>query len=383
MSKLQVAGQLFHGAGSLEELSNLKGKKAVIVTGKNSVKSNGVLDKVVAYLGKAGMDTRVFSDVEADPSIDTVRKGAKVFTEFGPDWIIGLGGCSSIDAVKAMWVLYEYPDITFEEMIKVFGVPELRKKARFVAIPSTSGTGTEMTGLAVITDREKGVKYPVVSYELTPDVAIVDGELCKTMPAQVTANTGLDALTHCIEAYVSNIDDNYAEVLAKGGMGLIFDNLNAAVDTPEDTTARQNMHDASCMGGFAFNNSWLGIAHSLAHQLGGMYGIPHGCANAIVLPNVIRFNSKTTSRYEELAPVVGKTTAEEFAMAVEQLRSSVNVIGSIKEFGISEEEWKKNLNYLATNALADACTGFNPRKPTAEELAQIYQACYDGCKVDF
>ena len=383
MSKLYVAGETFHGLGAIEELKNMKGNRAIIVCGKNSVKKSGVLDNALTYLKEAGMETEVFSGVEGDPSINTVLKGAESFSKFQPDWIIGLGGCSSIDAAKMMWTFYEYPELTFEDVIKPFNIPALRQKARFVAIPTTSGTGTEMTGLAVITDNEKGVKYPVVSYELTPDVAIIDGNLCKTMSERITANTGLDALTHSIEAYVSNIDDNYADVLSKGAMEMIFDNLRTAVAEPENLTVRQNMHDASAMAGFAFTNSWLGIAHSLAHQLGGMYHIPHGVANAIVLPNVIRFNSKATDRFEDLATVLGKQSAEDLAQEVETLRADVNVIGSVKDFGVSEEEWTKNLKYIANNSFADPCTGFNPRKPTVEELEQIFQACYEGAKVNF
>ena len=382
MSKLYVAGETFHGVGAIEELKNLKGNRAIIVCGKNSVKKSGVLDNALDYLKEAGIETEVFSGVEGDPSINTVLQGAESFTKFQPDWIIGLGGCSSIDAAKMMWTFYEYPELTFEDVIKPFNIPALRQKARFVAIPTTSGTGTEMTGLAVITDNEKGVKYPVVSYELTPDVAIIDGNLCKIMSDRITANTGLDALTHSIEAYVSNIEDNYADVLSKGSMEMIFDNLRTAVAEPENLTVRQNMHDASAMAGFAFTNSWLGIAHSLAHQLGGMYHIPHGVANAIVLPNVIRFNSKATNRFEDLATVIGKQTAEDLAQEVETLRADINVIGSVKDFGVSEEEWTKNLKYIANNSFADPCTGFNPRKPTVEELEQIFQACYEGVKVN-
>lgn len=383
MSKLYVAGETFHGVGAIEELKNLKGNRAIIVCGKNSVKKSGVLDNALTYLKEAGMETEVFSGVEGDPSINTVLKGAESLSKFQPDWIIGLGGCSSIDAAKMMWTFYEYPELTFEDVIKPFNIPALRQKARFVAIPTTSGTGTEMTGLAVITDIEKGVKYPVVSYELTPDVAIIDGNLCKTMSDRITANTGLDALTHSIEAYVSNIEDNYADVLSKGSMEMIFDNLRTAVAEPENLTVRQNMHDASAMAGFAFTNSWLGIAHSLAHQLGGMYHIPHGVANAIVLPNVIRFNSKATDRFEDLATVLGKQSAEDLAQEVETLRADINVIGSVKDFGVSEEEWTKNLKYIANNSFVDPCTGFNPRKPTIEELEQIFQACYEGVKVNF
>ena len=384
MAKLFGTSELYHGLGSLEELSQIKGKKAVVVIGGNSVRKNGSLERVENILKTSGFEVEVFSGVEADPSVNTVRKGAAMFTEFQPDWIIGLGGCSAIDAAKAMWALYEYPELTFEKMTEVCGIPPLRKKARFVAIPSTSGTGTEITALAVITDREKGVKYPLVSYELLPDFSIVDGELCKSMPTNVTANTGLDALTHCVEAYVSNIEDNYADAMAKGGIQLIFDNLPKVIANPEDGVARQNMHDASCLGGYAFTNAWLGIAHSLAHQMGGVFGIPHGCANALVLPSVIRYNAKATNRYNDLAMLMHcGNNGEDFATAVETLRKSSGVPSSIKEYGIDKDEWMKAIPSMAQHAMADPCTGFNPRKPTVEELAAIYEAVYDGISINF
>lgn len=378
MSKLFIAGEVFHGAGSLSELKNIKGTKAVIVTGGQSMKKNGTLEKAVAFLKEAGVESRIFDGVEEDPSSATCLKGAEVMKEFQPDWIVGVGGCSAIDAAKTMWIFYEYPDIEFDSLIKPFSVPTLRNKAKFIAIPSTSGTGTETTGLAVITDRDKGVKYPIVSYELTPDIAIVDGEICASMPAHVTSNTGLDALTHCVEAFVSNIDDNYADVLAKGGLEIVFNNLEEAVNNPDNIKARQNMHDASFMAGLAFNNAWLGIVHSLSHQVGALYGIPHGCANAIFLPNVIRFNAATTNKYPLIAKAIGLETAEELAQAIEGLRKNVNNISSISEFGITRENWEKNLDYIANNALIDPCTGFNPRVPSVEDLKEIYNACYEG-----
>jgi len=378
MSKLFVASEVFHGAGSLSELKNLSGKKAIIVTGGQSMKRSGTLDRALSYLNEAGLETAVFDGVEEDPSSETSLKGAAVMRDFEPDWIVGLGGCSAIDAAKMMWVFYEYPDADFEAMTKPFTVPTLRQKAKFVAIPSTSGTGTETTGLAVITDREKGVKYPIVSYELTPDIAIVDGEICASMPAHITSNTGLDALTHCVEAYVSNIEDNYADVLAKGGLEIVFHNLEEAVNNPGNIKARQNMHDASFMGGLAFNNAWLGIVHSLSHQVGALYGIPHGAANAIFLPNVIRYNQTATNRYPDLAKIVGRTSAEELAQEIEKLRASVNNIGSLKAFGISREDWEKNLDFISKNALEDPCTGFNPRKPTLQDLKDLYNASFEG-----
>lgn len=378
MSKLFVAGEVFHGPGSLEELKNIKGKKAFVVTGGSSMKKSGTLDKAVAFLNEAGIETFVFDGVEEDPSSATSFKGAEAMLAFQPDWIVGIGGCSAIDAAKTMWIFYEHPETDFDSLIKPFSVPVLRNKAKFIAIPSTSGTGTETTGLAVITDREKGVKYPIVSYELTPDIAIIDGEICASMPAHVTSNTGLDALTHCVEAYVSNIDDNFADVLSKGGLEIVFDNLEEAVKNPSNIAARQNMHDASFMGGLAFNNAWLGIVHSLSHQVGALYGIPHGCANAIFLPNVIRYNSVATNKFPSLAKVIGLQTAEELAQAIEGLRKRVNNISSLKEFGISKEDWDKNLDYIANNAFIDPCTGFNPRETSVEDLKDIYNACYEG-----
>lgn len=383
MAKLFQTRELYHGLGSLSELKNITGKKAIIVTGGKSVKENGTLAKVEAILDSINIEHTVFSGVEPDPSINTVRKGAAAFEAFSPDWIIGLGGCSAIDAAKAMWAIYEHPTLTFDQMIKVCGIPPLRNKARFVAIPSTSGTGTEITALAVITDTDKGVKYPLVSHELLPDLAIVDGELCKSMPKNVTANTGLDALTHSVEAYVSNIEDNYADAMAKGGIELVFANLERAYNTPDDLEARQNMHDASCLGGFAFTNVWLGIVHSIAHQVGGVFGVPHGCANAIALPSSIRFNSTVTDRYEPLARLVGKNTAEEFATEVESLRSKVNVASSFKEYGISQSDWDAKVKEMAVHAMADPCTSFNPRVITVEEMERVMNACYTGEKVNF
>ncbi len=383
MAKLYQTQDLYHGLGSIEELKNISGKRAIIVIGGKSVKENGSLAKVQSILDEIGIEHSIFEGVEADPSIETVRRGAEAFLSFQPDWIIGLGGCSAIDAAKAMWAIYEHPELSYDQMKQICGIPALRNKARFAAIPSTSGTGTEITALAVITDREKGVKYPIVSHELLPDLAIVDGELCKSMPPDVTANTGLDALTHCIEAYVSNIDDNYADALAKAGTEMIFANLITAYNEPQNGVARQNMHDASCMGGYAFTNVWLGIAHSLAHQIGARFGIPHGCANAIVLPNVIRYNSKSTGKYQALAKAIDKADAEDLAQAVEQLRSSVNVAQSIQACNVPEESWKSQVKEMAEHAMADPCTSFNPRVLNLEDMEQIFMCCYYGEKVSF
>ena len=383
MTKFIVPKEIFHGLGSLENLKGLKGTKAVIVIGGNSVLKNGTLKKAQSFLTEANITSVVFGGVEADPSIETVLRGAEFFTQEQPDIVVGLGGCSSIDAAKAMWVFYEHPESTLEELAAPFAVKPLRKKAYFVAIPSTSGTGTEVTGLSVITDREKGTKYPIVSHELTPDVAIIDGELCASMPKHITANTGLDALSHGVEAYVSNIADRYNDALAKGSIDLVFKNLPTAVEEPNNFEARQAMHDASCMAGMAFTNVWLGIVHAMSHQIGGTFGVPHGCGNAILMPNVIRFNSKVTDKYEDLAALSGKTTAEEFAQEVSKLRASTGVAGSLKAYGIDEKEWTEKLDTLTENAMKDPCTLFNPRKPTFEEIKAIFHACYHGTAINF
>jgi len=383
MAKFIAPNEIFHGLGSLENLKTLKGSKAVIVIGGDSVKENGVLAQVQSYLSDASIESAVFSGVEVDPSLETALNGADFFMQEKPDVIIGLGGCSAIDAAKLMRVFYEYPDTNFEDIIVPFKVKPLGKKSYFVAIPSTSGTGTEISGLSVITDRVKGVKYPIVSHELTPDVAIIDGNLCKSMPKNVTANTGLDALSHGVEAYVSNISDDYSDVLSKGAIEMVFKNLVTVVESPENEDARQAMHNASCMAGMAFTNVWLGIVHSMSHQLGATFGIPHGHANAILMPNVVRFNSKVTDKYSNLAALFGKSTAEEFATEIETLRESVSVVGTFEQYGISKELWEEKLDTLTENAMKDPCTIFNPRKPVFEEIKAIYNACYEGTAINF
>jgi alcohol dehydrogenase class IV len=383
MASFIIPREIYFGPGCLETLSKIKARKAVIVTGGNSMKKCGVIDKTIRYLQKANISTAVFDGVEPDPSLETVAEGVKVFNAEQPDLILGLGGCSAIDAAKAMWVFYEYPETAFEEIIPPFQIKPLRKKARFVAIPSTSGTGTEVTCVSVITDRKKGVKYPLVSYELCPDIAIVDGELCVSMPAHVTAHTGMDALAHDCEAFVSTLASNYSDALALESVKLIFEYLPSVYRAPQDMNARQSMHNASCLAGMSFTNAFLGIVHSMAHQLGGMFGIPHGCANALLLPNVIRFNSRVTDKYAVLARLIGVKTVDAFVDAVEKLRSSVGIARSIKEWGVGEDLWRDKLEIMSQNAMTDPCTGSNPRKPEQEDIRKIYECCYQGNPVVF
>ncbi|WP_108651158.1 iron-containing alcohol dehydrogenase [Dongshaea marina] len=376
-----VPAKTFHGIGTLSELSNLAGAKAVIVTGKGSMIREGFVASAQAYLEQAGIASAVFDGVEADPSIETTMKIATMLNQEKPDWIIGLGGCSCIDAAKAAWVFYEHPETKFEEIIPPFTIKPLRKKARFVAIPSTSGTGTEVTCVSVITDRTKGTKYPLVSYELTPDVAIVDGKICQSMPKHVTANTGMDALTHALEAYVTPLADDYTDALAERAVKRIFANLPAAYFDGKSLDARQKMHNASCQAGMSFTNALLGIVHSMAHQVGGMFGVPHGRANAILLPNVIRFNSKVCkSKYDELARAVGMDSCEQLIESIEALRKCVGIEDSFEAYGLSKEVWDVNVKAMAKNALADACTGCNPRQPSVEELETLLNLCFHGIK---
>lgn len=383
MAQFIVPREIYHGIGTIEKLAGVKGKKAVIVTGEGAMVKTGVVERVKQILLKSGIQSATFTGVEPDPSIETVFNGVEMFNTEQPDIIIGLGGCSAIDAAKCMWVFYEYPQTKFEDIIPPFTIKPLRNKAIFIAIPSTSGTGTEVTCVSVITDRAKGVKYPIVSYELTPDIAIVDGEICVSMPPHVTAHTGLDALAHNVEAYVAALADVYTDALTLKSVELIFKYLPEAYKNGTNLEARQAMHDASCLAGMSFTNAILGIVHSMAHQLGGMYGIPHGCANAILMPNVIRFNSKTTQKYQDLAKLLGKQTCEDFAQQVEKLRAEVGVPNSIKEYGIDEKLWNEKLDYISANALADPCTGTNPRKITLEEMKQLFQFTFDGKKADF
>jgi len=374
-----VPSKTFHGIGTFEKLAELSGKRAMIVTGKGSMRRTGYIDKAENLLRSNGLEVHVFDGVEADPSIETVMSGFDEMQTFQPDWIIGLGGCSAIDAAKAMWVFYEYPDTKFEDIVPPFTIKPLRNKAKFVAIPSTSGTGTEATCVSVITDREKGTKYPLVSYELCPDVAIVDGEVCKSMPKNVTANTGMDALTHALEAYVTPLADAYTDSLAERAVVDIFRTLPTACENGDDLNARQIMHDASCLAGMSFTNALLGIVHSMAHQVGGMFGVPHGRANAILLPNVIRFNAlDAESKYTQLAKCIDENSSESMACRIEVLRASVGIEDGFKQYGVDANEWEQKVRVMAKNAMADACTGCNPRQPTEDEIVELLNLCFEG-----
>ena len=345
MSRFTLPRDIYYGANALENLKNLKGSRAVLVLGGGSMKKFGFVDKALGYLKEAGIETRLIENVEPDPSVETVMSGAAVMREFEPDWIISMGGGSPIDAAKAMWAFYEYPETTFEDLITPFSFPELRQKARFCAIPSTAGTATEVTAFSVITDYQKGIKYPIADFEITPDVAIVDPDLAETMPKKLVAHTGMDAMTHAIEAYVSTAHCDYTDPLAIFAIRMIQGDL---VDSYNgNMSKRDSMHNAQCLAGMAFSNALLGIVHSMAHKTGAAFAdygahIIHGAANAMYLPKVIAFNAKdpeAKKRYGVIADEMklgGSNDDEKVKLLIEYLRGmndALNIPHCIQHYG--------------------------------------------------
>lgn len=396
MARFTLPRDLYHGKGVLAELKNLKGSRAIVVVGGGSMKRFGFLDRAVNYLKEAGMEVRLFENVEPDPSVETVMRGAEAMREFQPDWIVAMGGGSPIDAAKAMWAFYEYPDTTFEQLVTPFNFPTLRTKAKFCAIPSTSGTATEVTAFSVITDYQKGIKYPLADFNITPDVAIVDPELAETMPKKLTAHTGMDAMTHAIEAYVSTLHCDYTDPLALHAIKMIHNDLKKSYDG--DMEARDAMHNAQCLAGMAFSNALLGIVHSMAHKTGAAFSgghIVHGCANAMYLPKVIKYNSKNpeaAKRYAEIASFIGlKGDSEEALVAaliaeLKSMNASLDIPSCIKDYEggiIDEKEFNEKLSKVAELAIGDACTGSNPRQPSQEEMEKLLLACYYDREIDF
>ena len=373
----RVPNDIVFGNGSLEYLSTLKGKKATLVTGGSSMEKFGFLDKAKEELEKAGMEVSIINGVEPNPSIETVIRGGKEMAEFNPDWIVAIGGGSALDAAKIMWVYYEYPDTNFQDLVE-FKFPKLRTKAKLIAIPSTSGTASEITAFSVITDTENHIKYPLVSNEMTPDIAILDGIIPSKMPPHITANTGMDVMTHAVEAYVSTNASCYTDPLAMEAICLTFKNLQAAYDDGNDLLAREKMHNASALAGMAFTNSSLGIVHSLAHKIGGEFGISHGLANAILLPYVVEYNASETSKYKDIEE---RLKIESLSEELKKLNKNLGIESGFKEVTeveIGEEKFKEVLDRMSKNALEDPCTATNPRKPSVDDLKEIYINAYYG-----
>lgn len=388
MFRFTLPRDIYYGSGSIEKLKELKGKKAVLVLGGGSMRRFGFVDKVLGYLAEAGIETKLIENIEPDPSVDTVLNGSKVMLEFEPDWIIAMGGGSPIDAAKAMWVFYEYPDTNFEEITQPFSFPELRQKAKFIAIPSTSGTATEVTAFSVITDYKTEIKYPLADFNITPDIAIVDSDLAETMPAKLTAHTGMDALTHAIEAYVSTMATAFTDPLALEAIEMVDENVMNSYKG--DSNARELMHYAQCMAGMAFSNALLGIVHSMAHKTGAVFHIPHGCANAIYLPYVIDYNKKECAdRYVKIAKrlnLKGNSDDElidALTDKIKDLNKSMDIPATLKDYGLDEAKFKEKVELISERALEDACTGSNPRKIDKENMVKLFNCIYYGEKVDF
>ena len=388
MARFTLPRDIYHGEGSLEVLKTLKGKKAFVVVGGGSMKRFGFLQKVEDYLKEAGMEVELFVGVEPDPSVETVMKGAEAMRNFEPDWIVAMGGGSPIDAAKAMWIFYEYPDFTFEQAVVPFGLPDLRQKAKFVAIPSTSGTATEVTAFSVITNYTEKIKYPLADFNITPDIAIVDPELAQTMPAKLVAHTGMDALTHAIEAYTASLRSNFSDPLAIKAIEMVNENLVKSFEG--DKTARNLMHEAQCLAGMAFSNALLGIVHSMAHKVGAVFHIPHGCANAIFLPYVIKYNRKVCEdRYADIARALkleGNTDAEltdSLIKLINEFNDDLSIPHSMKEYGVEEADFKSNVKFIAHNAILDACTGSSPREIDEETMEKLFECTYYGTDVNF
>ncbi|MCR5146033.1 MAG: bifunctional acetaldehyde-CoA/alcohol dehydrogenase [Clostridia bacterium] len=409
MQWFKIPEKIYFEAGSIQYLEKMPDiTRAFIVTDPGMVKL-GYVDKLLYHLRKREdyVHSEIFSDVESDPSFETVNRGVAMMREFKPDVIIALGGGSAIDAAKGMWLFYEHPDADPEGMKlkfmdirkRTYKFPKLGIKAKMVAIPTTSGTGSEVTSFAVISDKEINKKYPLADYELTPDVAIVDPDLVMSLPQSITADTGMDVLTHALEAYVSNMASDYTDGLAEKAVELVFKNLREAYNNGTNKQAREKMHNASTIAGMAFTNAFLGINHSLAHKLGAEFHLPHGRLNAILLPYVIKYNaSKPTKfvsfpkyeyfiadqKYAEISRKMGfdSSTVEEGVKSlikeIQKLNKDLSIPASFKEAGIDEKEFLDKVDMLADRAFEDQCTTANPRLPLVPELKEILLDSYYG-----
>ncbi len=411
MGRFTNPRDLYFGEGARHEVKNLKGKKAIIVSGGSSMRRGGFLQDVEADLKEGGFEVKLFEGVESDPSIETVMKGAEAMRAFEPDVIIALGGGSPMDAAKIMWVMYEHPETHFEELAlrfmdirkRIYKFPKMGVKAKMVAITTTSGTGSEVTPFAVVTDDATGQKYPLADYALTPDMAIVDANLVMDMPKSLCAFGGLDAVTHALEAYVSVLASEFSDGQALQALKLLKEYLPASYhEGSKNPVARERVHSAATIAGIAFANAFLGVCHSMAHKLGSQFHIPHGLANALLICNVIRYNAndnptKQTAfsqydrpqarrRYAEIADHLGlsapgdRTAAkiEKLLAWLESIKAELGIPKSIREAGVQEADFLAHVDKLSEDAFDDQCTGANPRYPLISELKQILLDTYYG-----
>ncbi len=390
MEKFRVKTDIFFGEGSLKRLGQLEYKKVFIVTDPFMIKS-GTINKITDEFKKENTELMIFSDVVPDPPVENVIKGVKVMMEFDPDAVVALGGGSAIDAAKAICLFKN-------KISKQLESDKDKKKVKFIAIPTTSGTGSEVTNFSVITDREKNIKYPFVLDELLPDEAILDAELVKTVPDFITADTGIDVLTHAIEAYVSTNATDYTDALAEKSIKIVFDNLIEAYKKGDNMKARRKMHNASCMAGMAFNEASLGINHGIAHVIGARFHLSHGRTNAILLPYIIEFNaeiknmslynhsdySDTAKKYAEISKILGLPCptigqgVKNLISAVNKLLKDFKIPSSFKEAGLDKKEFYNEVNVLSERAIEDRCSITNPKELKVEEVIELLKKIYDG-----
>lgn len=393
---------------ALSELKDVYNKKRAFVVTDSFLYMNGYTKPITDKLDEMGIVYTVFSDVQPDPTLANAQAGAKAMQAFQPDTIIALGGGSAMDAAKIMWVMYEHPEVDFQDMAmrfmdirkRVYTFPKMGEKAYFVAIPTSSGTGSEVTSFAVITDQETGVKYPLADYQLMPNMSIVDADNMMSQPKGLTSASGIDVMTHALEAYASVMASDYTDGLALKSMKNVFEYLPSAYNDGTNVEARSKMADASCMAGMAFNNAFLGVCHSMAHKLGAYHHIPHGVANALLITLVMEFNASevpakmgtfpqyqyphTLARYAECARfcgIEGKDDADvfkKFLVKVEELKKAVGIKATIKDYGIDEKYFLDTLDEMVENAFDDQCTGANPRYPLMSEIKEMYLKAYYG-----
>jgi alcohol dehydrogenase class IV len=380
--------KIVFGEGALAHLKEIEGRRAFVVTDENLVEL-GFVQTARDHLGQAGLESAVFSQVEPDPSLETVVRGAEAVTQFGPDWIVGLGGGSCMDAAKAMWVLYERPDVR-PEAINPIETLGLRQKARLITIPTTAGTGAEVTWAIVLTDTEDERKLGLGSRENLADIAIVDPSLSKGMPPRLTADTGMDALTHAVEGYAASWANDFSDGMCLKAADLIFRFLPRAYDDGNDDEAHEKMANAATLAGLGFGNSMAGLAHSLGQAIGGVFHTPHGRAVGLFLPYTIEYAARENPlRYAEIAGYLGLPCASDAEGAQNLIRSIRELLGrleqplSLKEVGIERQALQERMEKLIENAENEAYTVVHPRVPTAEELERLFVYAYEGKAIDF
>ena len=368
----------YYGAGAFEKLATLDGKKAAIVTGGSSMKRFGFLDQAAELLKKAGIESIVIDGVEPSPSVDTVKRGGKEMLAFQPDWIVAIGGGSALDAAKVMWCFYEHPELKFEDIIEPGSMPPLRNKARFIAIPSTSGTASEITAFSVITDTANHIKYPIVAADMVPDIAILDPAIPATMPPHITANTGMDVMAHAVEAIASNAATAFTDPYAIQAIKMVMDNLPTAYAEPNNLDARLAMHEASALAGMAFTNASLGLVHSMAHKIGGEFGVTHGLANAILMPYVIAYNRQFTDKYAYAEKLLGVKDLGQEVLALNKRLGIPTSFKDCTEVDFSEKKFLAVLDRMSEHAFGDPCTLTNPGTPKTSDVKALFEAAYYG-----